>query len=433
MIKASVTKASGTEPPVWLSALAARRAEQPKRPLFLLAGQSNAGWPLSAFLPAGVHAPAPLPCNHRFSQVQHNTSGAITTLDWTTDVTAAISALSYFTAAALIQAARHQTDSEQADPDNTQSDWLDISYPGSALAAWTPVADASPAQLQQPMQLQQPTQHWHAGALWQQRLLPALRLKPSALIWYQGEQDAMAKIVDADGYQQQLQQWLHAVRQHYSGPIIAVQLAGFGAYTVNNATPAITQMARAGFAAIRQAQLLVFAQQHAAATEQTQLVSAADLDHASDIHLGDKQQLGQRLAAALEQKAPLATATLNWELWQLVLPPGNWQCGRLTAAGTLMLSTQPNEAIPLIGWLQDGTALALSAVVVEKAETATAVVPPTLRWQICIPAGIHASQITAIAYGWANQPDLSWYLPCKDAAGQTLYWPLLPQRWQRGN
>lgn len=428
MTKAPVTKPLVTEPPAWLSTLAASRAEQPKRPLFLLAGQSNAGWPLSACLPAGVHAPAPLPGNHRFSLVQHSANGAITQLNWTTDVTAAISALSYFTAAALIHADSGQTD----------NDWLDISYPGSALAAWTPAADAYPAQLQQtmqlqqPVQLQQPTQHWHAGALWQQRLLPALQLKPSALIWYQGEQDAMAKRVDADGYQQQLQQWLHAVRQHYAGPIIAVQLAGFGAYTVNNATPAITQMARAGFAAIRQAQLLVFAQQHPA-TEQTQLVSAADLGHASNIHLGDKQQLGKRLAAALEQKAPLATATLNWELWQLVLPPGNWQRGRLTAAGTLMLSTQPNEVIPLIGWLQDGTALALSAVVVAKAEAAPAAYQSTQRWQICIPAGIHASQISAIAYGWANQPDLNWYLPAKDVADQTLYWPLLPQRWQRGN
>lgn len=419
MTKAPVTKAPETKQPAWLGALTACRVAQPTRPLFLLAGQSNAGWPLSAF----AQMPTPLPNNSRFSLVQHSANGAITQLNWTTDLAAPISALSYFTAAALTQ-----TDGGQTGSDYTNSDWLDISYPGSALSAWTPAEATATA----------PAHHWQAGALWQQSLLPALQLKPCALIWYQGEQDAMAKTVDAEGYQQQLQQWLNAVRQHYDGPIIAVQLAGFGAYATASAKADSAHNARAGFAAIRQAQLLVFASPRLAdkitldtGKPITQLVSAADLGHASDIHLGDKQQLGQRLAAALQQQAPLTVATLDWDLWQLVFPPGDWQTGRLTAEGSLMLSAQPNEAIPLLGWLQDGTMLALSAEIVEGAKFIAAD-PPTRRWQIGMPSGIDASQITAIAYGWANQPDLSWYLPSKDAAGQTLYWPLLPQRWQRG-
>lgn len=418
MTKALVTKATETKQPAGLGALTASRATQPTRPLFLLAGQSNAGWPLSAF----AQMPTPLPNNTRFSLVQHSANGAITQLNWTTDLAAPISALSYFTAAALTQ----------ADGGQTGSDWLDISYPGSALSAWTPTATAEATPTA-------PTQHWQAGALWQQRLLPALQLKPCALIWYQGEQDAMAKTVDAEGYQQQLQQWLNAVRQHYDGPIIAVQLAGFGAYATASAKADSAQNARAGFAAIRQAQLVVFASPQAAdqitldtRKPITQLVSAADLGHASDIHLGDKQQLGKRIAAALQQKAPLTAATLDWDLWQLVFPHGDWQAGRLTAAGTLILSTEQNAVIPLLGWLQDGTMLALRAVVVETAAATSAADPPTLRWQIGMPPGINASHITAIAYGWANQPDLSWYLPSTDAAGQTLYWPLLPQRWQRG-
>ena len=369
--------------------------------------------------------------NSQFSLVQHSANGAITQLNWTTDLTAAISALSYFTAAALTQTDSAYTNSGFTNSDFTNSDWLDISYPGSALAAWTPTAVTEATS-------KPTTHHWQAGALWQHRLLPALQLKPCALIWYQGEQDAMAKTVDAEGYQQQLQQWLNAVRQHYDGPIIAVQLAGFGAYPTASAKADSAHNVRAGFAAIRQAQLLVFAPPRLAdqitpdsGKPITQLVSAADLGHATDIHLGNKQQLGQRLAAALHQKAPLTTATLDWDLWQLVLPNGDWQAGRLTAAGTLMLSTQQNEAIPLLGWLQDGTMLALSAEIVGGTKIIAAE-SPTLRWQIGMPPGIHASQITAIAYGWANQADLSWYLPSKDAAGQTLYWPLLPQRWQRG-
>lgn len=416
MTKALVTKATETKQPAWLGALTASRATQPTRPLFLLAGQSNAGWPLSAF----AQKPTPLPNNTRFSLVQHSANGAITQLNWTTDLAAPISALSYFTAAALTQ-----TDGGQ-----TGSDWLDISYPGSALSAWTPTEVSATA----------PTQHWQAGALWQQRLLPALQLKPHALIWYQGEQDAMAKTVDAERYQQQLQQWLHAVRQHYDGPIIAVQLAGFGANPTASAKADSAQNVRAGFAAIRQAQLLVFASPQAAdkitldtGKPITQLVSAADLGHASDIHLGDKQQLGQRLAAALQQQAPLTVATLDWDLWQIVLPKGAWQAGRLDAAGRLLATGEPQLTFPLSGWLQDGTMLALRAVVVETAAATPAADPPTLRWQIGMPPGMNASHITAIAYGWANQPDLSWYWPSTDAAGQTLYWPLLPQRWQRGN
>ena len=150
---------------------------------------------------------------------------------------------------------------------------VDLSWPSSAIDAWTeaPVT-ASTA--------------WQPGALFAARLAPWLQRPFAAMVWYQGEQDAMGK--PAARYGEQLQHWLLSCR-HYAGwdfPLLLVQIAGFG-------KPGLPDLQH-GFVQVRQAQ-----QQVAARTPHCVLVSAADLGAAQDIHPPLKAELARRLALQL--------------------------------------------------------------------------------------------------------------------------------------
>ncbi|MDZ7867716.1 MAG: sialate O-acetylesterase [Rheinheimera sp.] len=167
---------------------------------------------------------------------------------------------------------------------------VDISWPGSAIDAWTQQAEGTNA-----------TQAWQAGALFASRLKPWLQQPFSALVWYQGEQDAMGK--NAAHYGVKLQHWLHSCRQvaGWEFPLLLVQIAGFG----HSGLPQLQH----GFVLVRQAQ------QHIAATaRQVMLVSAADLGAEDDIHPPFKAELARRLALQLPQ---LLAAGLRSSISQL--------------------------------------------------------------------------------------------------------------------
>jgi len=414
--------------------------------LIVLAGQSNAGWPLSAFVkdqaPTAGQYKNPY---HHFSLISNNADGSIDQLVWTHEPHADISALSFYLAQA------NQPHNKTAAKDHAATlvplmllepqvlleplVLLDVSYAGSALSAWLPPTTLS--KTDEPLPALKP---WHLGALWPSRLVPALALQPAALIWYQGEQDAMAKNLDAPQWQQQLRQWLMAVRRHYAGPVLAVQLAGFGAATLN---------ANSGFAAIRQQQFEVFGNDAKLGTpaQNCQLISAADLGHASDIHLGDKKQLARRLSYALNTQVPAACAHLEWHSLTLYFPLGNWQQGLLSTDGQLQPDTGPTM---LLGWLSDGQVLTLTARTIfaasesqkqnqqrdqlqnQSAQHATTTeLGAAIGLQLQMPTLPAQTQLVAIAYGWADCPRLNWYQQVQDQQQQPLYWPLLPMRWQR--
>lgn len=424
----------------------------------MLAGQSNAGWPLSAFVknqaPTAGQYQHP---HHHFSLISNNADGSIDQLVWTHEPHGDISALSYYLAqssnVAQAECLTQDDDLAQADQPHNKTPakdhvatlqpqvlleplvLLDVSYPGSALSAWLPPTTLS--KTDQPLPALKP---WHLGALWQSRLVPALALQPAALIWYQGEQDAMAKNLDATQWQQQLRHWLMAVRRYYAGPVLAVQLAGFGKPTLK---------ANSGFAAIRQQQFEVFGNDVRLGTpaQNCQLVSAADLGHASDIHLGDKKQLARRLSYALNTQVPAACAHLEWHSLTLYFPLGNWQQGLLSTDGQLQPDTGPTM---LLGWLSDGQVLTLTARTIfaasesqkqnqqrdqlqnQSAQHATTTeLGAAIGLQLQMPTLPARTQLVAIAYGWADCPRLNWYQQVQDQQQQPLYWPLLPMRWQR--
>ncbi len=185
---------------------------------------------------------------------------------------------------------------------------VDISWPGAALDAWTQHADGSNA-----------THPWQPGALFATRLKPWLQQPFAALIWYQGEQDAMGE--NAGRYGDQLQRWLDSSRQvaGWAFPLLLVQIAGFG----QSALPALQH----GFVQIRLAQ-----QQFVATNSQCWLVSAADLGAADEIHPPQKAELARRLALCMHQQidglllAQLLPAATSSQLREVVLqlPAADW-------------------------------------------------------------------------------------------------------------
>ena len=258
---------------------------------------------------------------------------------------------------------------------------VDLSWPGSAIDAWTeaPVTAQS---------------HWQPGALFATRLKPWLQQPFAAMLWYQGEQDAMGQA--AAGYGNKLQTWLQRCR-HAAGwdfPLLLVQIAGFG-------KPGLPDLQH-GFVKVRQAQ-----QQFAAGTPHCVLVSAADLGAVQDIHPPLKAELARRLVLQLDQLLqPEKTAT-----------PLQAQLQKVTAAVAVL--RLPNGA----QWPQT-----------ESIKGFFADCPPT-GWQ-AVPARSSADQqqieidlpptATMLCYGMAAQPELTLY----NADGLPLWpgiWPLRPE------
>ncbi len=255
---------------------------------------------------------------------------------------------------------------------------VDISWPGSAIDAWTEASvPASSA--------------WQPGALFAARLAPWLQQPFAALLWYQGEQDAMGK--EAACYADKLQHWLFRCRR-YAGwdfPLLLVQIAGFG-------KPGLPDLQH-GFVQVRQAQ-----QQFAASTPNCVLVSAADLGAVQDIHPPLKAELARRLALQLHAMMQADDSSTR--------SPLQAKLDQLTTAVAVLR-------------LPDGVYWPL----IQPIEGFFADCPPT-GWQ-AVPARSTADQqqieiilpptATMLCYGMAAQPALTLY----NADGL----PLLPGIW----
>lgn len=263
---------------------------------------------------------------------------------------------------------------------------VDISWPGSAIDAWTEHADGASA-----------SKAWQPGALFAARLRPWLQQPFSALVWYQGEQDAMGK--DVARYAGKLQHWLHSCRQ-YAGwefPLLLVQIAGFGRGDLP--TP------QQGFVAVRLAQ-----QQVAASNPHCMLVSAADLGAANDIHPPFKAELARRLALCmrhqskgllLAQLLPSEAGTPQCEV-VLQLPAADWHS-----------RPEPREKdAPIAGFYVDDSLhgwIAVPAILSDNRRQLRLLLPEQI-------------QVRQLSYGLTPMPVLTLYT----AEGL----PLLPQLWQ---
>lgn len=112
--------------------------------------------------------------------------------------------------------------------------------------------------------------------------------------WYQGESDS-----GQTGYDVRLRGLIDGYRRQSGDPALPVLVVGLAGYGAPGATPV-----ESGWALLRDEQ-----RRAVAATPGTALVSAIDLGSRTDIHPGDKNELGKRLArAALGKPGPQAVS-----------------------------------------------------------------------------------------------------------------------------
>ncbi|ALZ75367.1 sialate O-acetylesterase [Rheinheimera sp. F8] len=345
--------------------------------LLLFAGQSNVGWPLARY-PDQLSAALQLPAADALCNVRCYVTDAADlhgTGQWLQQNSA-----SYPHWPALLYHFSHEyVASTLSSQSPMMLGLVDLSWPGSAIDAWTEasVPASSP---------------WQPGALFAAKLAPWLQQPFAALLWYQGEQDAMGK--EAAHYADKLQQWLHSCRR-YAGwdfPLLLVQIAGFG-------KPGLPDLQH-GFVQVRLAQ-----QQLAAVTPNCALVSAADLGDEKDIHPPLKAELARRLVLAL---AALLSGQRAAGLWLATL--------QHHSAGTfLQLPVQAGAArwqgrtTPLTGFYcmnAKGQIREVQAELSADGQQILLQLPP---------------ETSILLYGLSAQPQLSLYT----AQGE----PLLPQKW----
>ena len=345
--------------------------------LLLFAGQSNVGWPLARY-PDQLSTALQLPAADDQCNVRCYVTDAA-------DLHAAGQWLQQNRThcaqwpALLYHFSREYAASTLSSQGPMMLGLVDLSWPGSAIDAWT--AASVPA-----------SSPWQPGALFAARLAPWLHQPFAALLWYQGEQDAMGK--DAAHYGDKLQHWLHSCRR-YAGwdfPLLLVQIAGFG-------RPGLPDLHH-GFVQVRFAQ-----QQCAAVTPNCTLVSAADLGDVQDIHPPLKAELARRLVLALaallsdQRAAGLWLATLQHHsagtFLQLPVQAGaaRWQCRISPLTGFYCMNAKGHIREVQAELSADGQQILLQ-------------LPP---------------ETSLLLYGMSAQPQLSLYT----AQGE----PLLPQKW----
>lgn len=126
------------------------------------------------------------------------------------------------------------------------------------------------------------------GTLYNGMIAPLGKIRLKGVAWYQGESD-----VDLPGYGNRMQAMMADWRRQFGTPdlpFVAVQLAAYG--------DPMTQPGESGWAAMRQVQYQAMAQDPHAG-----LASAIDLGDPFDIHPGEKQEVGRRLAQAMRAVA----------------------------------------------------------------------------------------------------------------------------------
>ncbi len=349
--------------------------------LLLFAGQSNVGWPLARYPEQLSAAITQLQNQQRLRCYHSDPADFQAPGQWLTlspEYCAYWPALLY-----------HFSQSYQPAEPDVMLGLVDISWPGSAIDAWTEHVDGASA-----------TQAWQPGALFATRLKPWLLQPFVALIWYQGEQDAMGK--ESAHYAAKLQHWLDSCRRvaGLEFPLLIVQIAGFGRRDL----PAPLQ----GFVQVRLAQ-----QQVAATNPQCWLVSAADLGAADDIHPPFKAELARRLALCIRHQnnalllAQLLPSEAGAQQHEVVLqlPTADWH-------------SRPDEpgatAAPIAGfYIDDGHHDWIAVPARFSADRRQLL--------LLLPTKI-PQQARQLVYGLTPMPDLTLYT----AEGL----PLLPQCWQ---
>ncbi|TXH97575.1 MAG: hypothetical protein E6Q75_04340 [Rheinheimera sp.] len=350
--------------------------------LLLFAGQSNVGWPLARYPEQLSVAMTDMQNQQRLRCYQSDHADFQLPGQWL--------ALSLEQCARWPALLYHFSQCYQPAEADVMLGLVDLSWPGSAIDAWTQHAGDSIT-----------TQAWQPGALFTAKLKPWLQQPFTALIWYQGEQDAMGKA--AARYGDQLQHWLQSCRlvAGWAFPLLLVQIAGFG----QAGLPAPQH----GFVLVRLAQ-----QQVAAANPHCSLVSAADLGAADDIHPPFKAELARRLALCIRDQnnglllAQLLSSEVVAQQRKLVLqlPAADWQCRP---------ESDHSEKDALIAgfYLDDGNNGWIAVPARFSADRQ--------QLELSLPEPI-TQQAKQLVYGLTPMPTLTLYT----AEGL----PLLPQRWQ---
>lgn len=127
-----------------------------------------------------------------------------------------------------------------------------------------------------------------SGTLYNGMIAPLGSIGLKGVAWYQGESD-----VDLPGYADRMKAMMADWRRQFGTPdlaFVAVQLAAYGA--------PVTQPGESGWAAMRQEQYRAMAQDAHGG-----LATAIDLGDPFDIHPGEKQEVGRRLARAMRAVA----------------------------------------------------------------------------------------------------------------------------------
>ncbi len=127
-----------------------------------------------------------------------------------------------------------------------------------------------------------------AGTLYNGMIAPLGSIGLKGVAWYQGESD-----VDLPGYADRLAAMMAEWREQFRAPdlpFVIVQLAAYGKPT--------TKPSESGWAQMRDTQYRA-----AAADAHAALATAIDLGDPFDIHPGEKQELGRRLARSMRAVA----------------------------------------------------------------------------------------------------------------------------------
>ncbi|MFZ2995816.1 sialate O-acetylesterase [Sphingobium sp.] len=127
-----------------------------------------------------------------------------------------------------------------------------------------------------------------SGTLYNGMIAPLGSIGLKGVAWYQGESDA-----DLPGYAERMTAMMADWRRQFGAPdlpFVSVQLAAYGKPE--------TQPAESGWAAMRQIQYQAMAQDDHAG-----LATAIDLGDPFDIHPGEKQEVGRRLARSMRALA----------------------------------------------------------------------------------------------------------------------------------
>ena len=126
------------------------------------------------------------------------------------------------------------------------------------------------------------------GTLYNGMIAPLGSIGLKGVAWYQGESD-----VDLPGYDARMKAMMADWRRQFRSPdlaFVAVQLAAYGL--------PVTQPRESGWAAMRQVQYQAMARDPHGG-----LASAIDIGDPFDIHPGEKQEVGRRLARAMRAVA----------------------------------------------------------------------------------------------------------------------------------